>query len=233
VALVFDISIYAKEYKAVVQAIDTKTVSAQASAKVVKLNLFDELNYKRGVVVELDHKLDDIKLANYQQKLKLLQEQNNINRQNYEAIKDIKGKSIYEKNTKLITYLNSQSKILDLQNSIEITKDLIDKKIIRLNGEYLQKFYVSLGEYVTTGKPILDASNHNAVKLVIYVDKNDIKNIKKANIKVDGKEDSGFRVYKYSNTPDSTYISSYRVELLKENGKNLLGRLMSITIEGE
>jgi len=230
VALILSTSMVAKEYKAIIKPYNSWSILAQKSGEVTKLEIGDELKYHKKLILELDHKLEDRQLNNYKNKLKIIQQQLDINKKNYDAIKNMTRKSKFDKNAKELSYLSTKATIYDIKNTIATLEDTISKKMIFLNGEYLKKIHVNLGEYVNIGTKLLTLEDHRAIRVIIYVSANDIKNLRDKKIQIDGKIDNTYIIDKISRSPDETYISSYRVEFVKYGARDDLGKMLSIHI---
>ena len=103
-------------------------MSAEVSGRIVKLDQRDELKTLDKVVIEIDHALDDIRLANDRSKLKLLQEQIALKRSQYDSIKDLASQNRFTKDQYKTELLALQMQAEDLRNVIAQLKDTIAKK---------------------------------------------------------------------------------------------------------
>jgi multidrug resistance efflux pump len=203
-------------------------VSSQVSGVIVKLYKNKELSVASGKVVSIDDRLDVIKLKNLEQKLKYLEEQIQIKQRNYKSIANISAKSRIQKDAQKLELLSFKSSKEDLVSSIETLKDQIAKKNIKLNNMYIKSFLVEQGEFVGMGTRLLEAEDHSASKLTIYVNEEDLKNIQNKTIFINGNSNHNFKLNKVANSTDSTYISSYKVELVKSGTSGRYGEVLSV-----
>jgi multidrug resistance efflux pump len=219
----------AKSYKAATQAYESKTVSAEVSGKIVKLNQEDELNVIDKELLVIDNALESEQLKNYKAKLANISEQLKIKEDHYEKITQLSGKSQREKENFLVELLSLKMQLSDLKNSIASLSDFISKKHLIVNNKYLKKLYVREGEFVNTGTKLFTIEDHSKTRVILYVDLEDVKDIDSKKIIVDGSLDHNYSLSKVSNSTDEEYISMYRVELTK-SGTDLLGQVVTVEI---
>jgi hypothetical protein len=225
------ICLNAKSYKAKVEPLETVTISSEVTGKVEYINKDVELSNYSGKVISIDSKLDEIKLKNLRDKYAILKEQLKIKEDNYKSIKKIRAKGQIEKDKYKLDVLNIKATLNDIENSIETLKDTIDKKSINSNSLYIKEFLVSKNELVSLGTRLFTAEDQSSSKVVIYVDAEDIKNIQNKKILINGNENHNYKISKFSNSTDSTFISSYKVELVDNNSSSTFGQIVSIDIK--
>ncbi|WP_345972766.1 HlyD family efflux transporter periplasmic adaptor subunit [Sulfurimonas diazotrophicus] len=218
----------AGSYKAKVEPYDAHTVSTEVSGRIVKLDQRDELKTLNKVVIEIDHALDDIQLANDRRKLKLLQEQIAVKQSQYDSIKDLASQNRFTKDQYKTELLALKMQAEDLQSVIAQLEDTIAKKRIALHGQYLKTLYVRQGEYVAPGTKLMKVEDHGGGRLVLYIDAADRAILDGAKVTVEGS--SGWKIEKAATSTDETYVSYYRVDLVKR-GNVPLGGVVSVTIE--
>ncbi|MHC3993350.1 efflux RND transporter periplasmic adaptor subunit [Thiomicrolovo sp. ZZH C-3] len=217
----------AGSYKAKVEPYDAATVSAEVSGRIVKLDQRDELKTLNKVVIEIDHALDDIQLANDRRKLKLLQEQTAVKQAQYDSIKDLASQNRFTKDQYKTELLALKMQAEDLKNLIAQLEDTIAKKRIALRGQYLKTLYVRQGEYVAPGTKLMKVEDHGGGRLVLYIDAADRAILDDAKITVEGS--GSWKIEKAAESTDETYVSYYRVDLVKR-GDVPLGRVLTVTI---
>jgi hypothetical protein len=225
------ICLNAKSYKAKVEPLETVTISSEVTGKVEYINKDVELSNYNGKVISIDSKLDEIKLKNLRDKYSILKEQLKIKEDNYKSIKKIRAKGQIEKDKYKLDVLNIKATLNDIANSIETLKDTIDKKSINSNSLYIKEFLVSKNELVSLGTRLFIAEDQSSSKVIIYVDAEDIKNIQNKKILVNGNENHSYKISKFANSTDSTFISSYKVELVDNNSSSTFGQIVSIDIK--
>jgi multidrug resistance efflux pump len=221
----------AKVYKAQIEPVDTLTISSEATGKIVKLDKSKELSYQSGTIIKIDSNLDQIKLSNLRNKHSLLKEQIAIKDRNYQSIKQIRAKGKIEKDNYKVEVINYKSQERDLINTIETLKDTIDKKNIKISELFIKEFLVSQGEFVAVGTPLLNAEDHSAAKIVIYVDKNDLKDIETKKVFINDTLKHNYKVSKVSRNVDKTFISSYKVELINHKQIDTFGNVVKVEIK--
>ena len=214
-------------YKAKIEPYDSATVSAEVSGRIVKLDQRDELKTLDKVVIEVDHALDEVQLANARNKLKLLHEQIAVKQAQYDSIKDLASQNRFTKDQYKTELLTLQMQADDLRNVIAQLEDTIAKKKIALHGQYLKTLYVRGGEYVAPGTKLMKVEDHGGGRLVLYIDAADRATLEKATVTVEGS--SGWKIEKAATSTDETYVSYYRVDLVKK-GKVPYGEVVTVTV---
>jgi len=226
-ALAAALPLAAGTYKAKIEPYDAATISSEVSGRIVTLDQRDELKTLDKVVMEIDHALDDVMLANDRNKLKLLEEQVAVKQAQYDSIKDLASQNRFTKDQYKTELLALQMQAEDLRNVIAQLKDTIAKKRIALRGQYLKTLYVRKGEFVAPGTKLMKIEDHSGGRLVLYVDARDRAALEKSAITVEGS--SGWKIEKAASSTDETYVSYYRVDLVKK-GKVPYGDVVTVTI---
>ncbi|MDD3344607.1 MAG: hypothetical protein PHR87_13650 [Sulfurospirillaceae bacterium] len=237
------LGLHAGIYYAKVEPSSTYTLKASYSAEVTASLLELEGKLSEGnLVVRLDDALDTKELKFSQEKhhslLKTvtLMQQNILNAQetvrikeeNYGRIKELKTKSKVDKDNEFINLLNVKNQLLNLEQSLQNTyvqlsdldyhinflKDKIDKKNLQVpKGNLIYKIYVTKGDYVVTGSPLIDVYDVREGKLTLFLSKEDIELARRGVIYVDGKK-TDLKVHKLWSVADTQNISAYRCEIL-------------------
>jgi multidrug efflux pump subunit AcrA (membrane-fusion protein) len=214
-------------YKAKIEPYDSATVSSEVSGRIVKLDQRDELKTLDRVVIEIDHALNDIQLANDRDKLTLLREQVAVKQSQYDSIKDLASQNRFTKEQYKTELLGLKMQAEDLKSAIALLEDTIAKKRIALHGEYLKTLYVREGEYVAPGTKLMKVEDHSGGRLVLYIEAGDRAGLKDATVTVEGSD--GWRIEKAADSTDETYVSYYRVDLVK-HGKVPFGEVVTVNI---
>lgn len=225
--LLLALPLLAGTYKAKIEPYDARTVTSEVSGTIVMLDQRDELKPLDKIVIEIDHRLEDIRLQNDRSKLQLLQEQIALKQSQYNSIKELSSQNRFTKEQYKTELLGLKMQAADLQSTIAQLEDTLAKKRIALHGEYLKKLYVRKGEYVAPGTKLMKVEDHSGGRLVLYVDASDRAMLEEANISVEGSD--GWRIEKAATSTDETYVSYYRVDLVKK-GKIPLGRVAEVSI---
>ncbi len=210
--LLLPIFLFANNYIAKIEPKDEFSIYANTNGEITFLDKTKEMSMVNGVIVKIDNVLEKENLNLYQTQLKLLNEKLVILENYYNKYKTITGKSDYEKDEKYMQIIELKNSIKNLELSITNTKDILNKKEITLNNLYLKEFIVNKYDYVNAGTKIATAYDTSKAKLVLYLNKEDYKDIKSKEIHLDGKK-SNATIKKLDITPDKTFISAYKAEI--------------------
>ena len=192
-------SLEASEYYSKAEPKEKFSIKSTVNGKVIFVDDSFEGKVSNGVViVKIDEKIDRADLLASKQKLKFLNANINLMRQNlsnskkvadinsdnYNRVKNLSSYSKTQKDTKLLAMINSQNSYISVKTSLEnlktqkedlilkikTLKDRIDKKNIEVKkGQYIYKIYPRAGDYLNPGSPLLDVYDISAAKLVIFV----------------------------------------------------------------
>ena len=210
--LLLPIFLFANNYIAKIEPKDEFSIYANTNGEITFLDKTKEMSIVNGVIVKIDNALEKENLNLYQTQVKLLNEKLVILENYYNKYKTITGKSDYEKDEKYMQIIELKNSIKNLELSITNTKDILNKKEITLNNLYLKEFIVNKYDYVNAGTKIATAYDTSKAKLVLYLNKEDYKDIKSKEIYLDGKK-SNATIKKLDITPDKTFISAYKAEI--------------------
>lgn len=210
--LLLPIFLFANNYIAKIEPKDEFSIYANTNGEITFLDKTKEMSMVNGVIVRIDNALEKENLNLYQTQLKLLNEKLVILENYYNKYKTITGKSDYEKDEKYMQIIELKNSIKNLELSITNTKDILNKKEITLNNLYLKEFLINKYDYVNAGTKIATAYDTSKAKLVLYLNKEDYKDIKSKEIHLDGKK-SNATIKKLDITPDKTFISAYKAEI--------------------
>jgi multidrug efflux pump subunit AcrA (membrane-fusion protein) len=257
ILLFLSIALFAREHIVQIEPFNIYHIKSSVAALVVEAN--DDLegkSIKNKLVVKLDDRVDRAVLKSLYQKKRLLikniatEEENlknlfelkEIKKRNYERIKNLKTKSVFEKEMRLSeylsaksAYLNQKSKIAnlklqleDLKQNIAKTEDSVSKKSIILTG-YVYKVYLKRGDFVTLGAPLVDIADISKAKVKLFLDKDEMKNIDKKSIYIDGKKvNKSF--YVLNIIPSESHIAQYEAEIILEKPE-FFGKLIKVEIK--
>lgn len=210
--LLLPIFLFANNYIAKIEPKNEFSIYANTNGEITFLDKTKEMSIVNSVIVKIDNILEKENLNLYQTQLKLLNEKLVILENYYNKYKTITGKSDYEKDEKYMQIIELKNNIKNLELSITNTKDILNKKEITLNNLYLKEFIVNKYDYVNAGTKIATAYDTSKAKLVLYLNKEDYKDIKSKEIYLDGKK-SNATIKKLDITPDKTFISAYKAEI--------------------
>ncbi len=248
--------LFSKVHYAKVEPLESITLKSAVSAQVTeaKLNL-EGTTVLADTIIQLDDKLDKIKLSSSKNSLKLINSMIKINnnilialgasleRQKayYSRISNIDSASKTQKDNAFYGYTNAKTQYfstkekidslkkqrLDLNYEIARLKDSISKKSIKLNNKFLYKLLVNRGDFVNMGTPLAQIKDLSSAKLVLFLEDEELGSIKDKTIYIDDKP-SDYKVSKVWKVADEKFISSYRAEIVIKNPKESFSKLLKV-----
>lgn len=255
--IAFNAIAFADIHYAKLEPISTVTLKAQVSGKVVEAKKDLEASVVNGLLVKLDDRLDKIDLNSAKESLKLISKMIELNqkllpllkenvdkkRALYQNIINVSSSSKNQKNSLFLAYVTAKNqysatkeKILNLKNQkvslqekIAALNDKIAKKHFFIKNKYLYNLYVDKGDFVTVSMPIADISDISKAKLTIYLSEDELKDIDKKKIYLDGKE-TNLKFNKIWKIADKKYISSYKAEIILKP-MNRFSKLVKVEVK--
>jgi hypothetical protein len=206
----------AKVYTANIEPVETFYIYAQTSGEIIKLDDKRENTVVNGEVMLIDNKIEKARMKTYKRQLKMYKEQEVIRKRLYESSKNIAGKSQSQKDTLHLNLLDLQVRIEDMKLSISELQDTLDKKSVKVKNLYVKEFYVNESDYVNVGAKMVELYDISKGRLTIYIHKNEIKDIKKKTIYINGVANRA-EISKLDKTLDAVYVSSYKAELITDD----------------
>lgn len=220
-------TVFASEYYAKLEAIETYKIKAAVSGKVLYSNENIEGKFaKNSLIIELDSKVNKIDLQQAKNKLKYINEMIEIEDKNYNRMKKVSSKSGFEKDTQKLKVVNLKSTKADIIAKIENLKDTISNKKLIEKSNYIFNIEVKKGDFVNPGTLLYETRDLSKAKLEFFVPISKIDEIKTKSIYLDGKK-SDIKINKIYSLSDSSHISSYKVQLLV-NKVDKFSRLVKI-----
>ena len=248
--------LFSKVHYAKVEPLESITLKSAVSAQVLVAKI--DLEGRRvhsNTIIQLDGKLDKIKLSSSKESLKLIQSMIQINRNILSALKQSlnKQKAYYSRISNIVSasktqkdnafyaftnaktqYFSTKEKIdslkkqkLDLEFEIARLKDSINKKSITIKNKFLDKLLVHKGDFVNMGTPLAELKDLTSAKLVLFLEANELKDIKKRTIYINDKA-TNYKVSKIWSVADKKFISSYRTEIVIKNPKESFSKLLKV-----
>ena len=220
-------SIFANEYYAKLEPIDSFQVKSAVSGKVIYSNSkIEGLQANNSTIIEIDSLVNKVELEQSKNKLKFIDEMLEIEKNNYSRLNQVTSKSEFEKDTQKLKVINLESSKADMIIKIESLKDIINNKKLVEKSNYIFNIAVKDGDYVNPGTLLYEAKDLSKGKLEIFVPIAQIGEIKNKEIFLNGVK-SDIKISKIYEIADSTNISSYKVELILDNAK-IFSRLVKI-----
>ncbi len=219
--------LFANEYYAKLNPIESYTIKASVSGKVIYTN--ENIEGKKAndsKIIEIDSFVDKIDLKQSKIKLKAISEMLEIEKANYERMLKVSSKSGFEKDAQKLKAINYQVTKADIEVKIANLEDSLKNKKLVEKNRYIYNIAVKEGDYVTPGTLLYEAKDLTKGKLEIFVPISEIENIKNKTIYLNDKK-SDLKPSKIYEVADSTHISSYKVEILIPNPE-IFSRLIKI-----
>lgn len=233
---------YSKVYYSKVDPYEVHTVTSNVSGEVIYMNE-DALGKKLGTkpYLMIDDRLDIKELAALKDKIEYLREMVTANdtvlrnleeslkrkRVNFKKINAMTIKSDVEKDQQFYDLVNSENQLLSTQKEndnlkVQITdlklrraqveKSIHDKNL-QAKGLVLYALNVKLGQVVNLSTPLAEVADTSRAKLTIYLDAEDLKDIKTKTIYIDGKK-TDYKIGRILNIADSKNISKYMAQII-------------------
>jgi len=258
ILLLSPLIVFAKVHYAKVEPYETITLKSAVSAQVTQSKIeLEGTNIKNSIIIQLDDKLDKIKLKSDREALILIKNMLKINQQNlkalslslqrqenyYKRISDISTVSITQKDKAFYSYINAKTQYLstkekietlkkqklDLIYSIERLKDSITKKSIILKNKFLYKLFVHKGDFVNMSMPLAQIKDLSRAKLILFLEDDELKDIKKKKIYINGKL-TNYKIDKIWSVADDKFISSYRAEIVIPQPQYNFSKLLKVEL---
>lgn len=223
-------SLFAKEYYAKLEPIESYQIKSAVSGKVVYVNedMEGKVVPKGTIMVRIDKKVNEIDLKSSEGKLELTEEIIRIEKSNYNKLLKISTKSDYEKDTQKVKVLNLEVQRNDLITKVETLKDTIENKTLSESNIYINKIYIKKGDYVNAGSALYDTQDLSYGKLEFYIPINEADEIVNKELYLDGvKKGKIDKIYKVA---DATHISSYKVKIIVKDPKTF-SKLIKIELK--
>ena len=256
--LLLPLLVSAKVHYAKVEPFETTIMKSSVSALVMDVDLDAEGTMVLGKnVIHLDDSLDKLSLEASKKSVVLLEEMLTINKDIATSLNNTskRKKSYYLRLNKLTTasktqkdnaystytsaktqYLGTREKIVNLEKQIldmryKVAKleDSIAKKSFMLENKYLYKLMVRKGDFVAPGSALAKVSDASRAKLVLFLDVDELKEIKQKVVYIDNKK-TEYKVDKVWKIADEKFISSYRAEIYIPAPKNSFSKLMKVEV---
>ena len=220
-------TIFASEYYAKLEPIESYQIKSAVSGKVIYSNSkIEGLKANNSTIIEIDSMVNKVELEQSRNKLKYIDEMIRIETNNYDRLNQVSSKSAFEKDTQKLKVINLESLKADMIVKIDTLKDIISNKKLIEKSNYIFNIAVKEGDYVNPGTLLYEAKDLSKGKLEIFVPIAQIEEIKNKEIFLNGVK-SDIKISKIYEIADSTNISSYKVELILENAK-IFSRLVKI-----
>ena len=220
-------TIFASEYYAKLEPIESYQIKSAVSGKVIYSNSkIEGLKANNSTIIEIDSMVNKVELEQSRNKLKYIDEMIRIETNNYDRLNQVSSKSAFEKDTQKLKVIKLESLKADMIVKIDTLKDIISNKKLIEKSNYIFNIAVKEGDYVNPGTLLYEAKDLSKGKLEIFVPIAQIEEIKNKEIFLNGVK-SDIKISKIYEIADSTNISSYKVELILDNAK-IFSRLVKI-----
>jgi len=252
--------LFSKIHYAKVEPYEIYTIKSATSGEVIlsRVDLEGKEIKNKTTIVQLDDKLDKIDLKLSKEKLNLLNRTLEINKdiltalqeslqreeEYYYRIENLPTIPKSKRDSTFYSYINTKTKylstkekienlkreILNLKFKIETLKDKIDKKRVSIKKRFIYKILVHKRDFVNIGTPLATLANLTKAKLVIFLEKEELEDIKSKKIYIEGKE-TNYKISKIWKISDEKFISSYRAEIIINNPKYQFSTLLKVELK--
>ena len=249
---------FAKVYYAKVEPFELRNISSNVSGLVTYANedlIGTKLSSKPYIRIDSDLDIKELKFI--EDKLEYLKETLKVSeevldnlslslnkkRQNYKKVVSLKFKSSVEKDKEFYDlvsnenlYLNTQKEIQNLKVQMtdlklrrsQLKKSLSDKAL-QAEGFVLYDMLVRPGQVVGVSTPLAKVADVSRAKLTIYLDEEDVENVKQKIVYIDGVKTS-FKISRILNIADSKNISKYMAQIIIDSPK-VFSKLLKVELK--
>ena len=257
--LVTPLLVFSKVHYAKIEPYTSVVLKSAVSGLVLDVDLTSEATIVLGKkVIHIDDTLDVENLSTTEKSIILLNKMQNLNKDIEQSLSRtmVRQKDYYKRinntsttsktqkdnayNTYVsakIQYLNTKEKIINLDKQIldlnykkMQLQDIIDKKSITLNKEYLYKLIVRKGDFVNFGSPLAEVHDISKAKLVLFLEPEELQDIEQKSVYLDDVK-TEYKVDKVWNVADEKFISSYRAEIYIATPQHTFSKLMKVEIK--
>lgn len=249
---------YSQVYYSKVEPYEIKNISSNVSGEVLDV-AEDMLGKKLNsdIYIKIDDKLDKDELQYVKEKIAFVENMIEVNKKilenlnlslekkefNYKKISALKIKSKIEKDNEFYNLVTSRNSALSTKkeiNNLEIQladlklrekqlKKNIKDKNLRAKGYVLYSIDVKVGQVVVPGVALAKLADVSKALLSIYVTEDELKNIEKKIVYIDGKITS-YKPSRILHIADETNISKYLVQIVI-NPPKIFSKLVKIELK--
>ena len=252
--------LFSKVYYSKVEPYEVLDISSNVSGLIIFTddNMLGK-KLSREPYIKIDAELDNKELQYTQEKLSALREIVTTNesildnleksfkkkRENYKRIESLKIKSLVEKDKDFHDLVSSENQFLSTQKEIQNLKvQIIDLKLkaaylsqslsdknLRAEGFVLYSILVKTGQVVGIATPLAQVADTSKAILTIYLDEEDMLNVKDKTVYIDG-EKTSYKISRLSRIADSKNISKYMAQIITKAPK-LFSKLSKVELRDE
>ena len=256
ILLLTPLLLFSKVHYAKVEPLESITLKSAVSAQVLEAKIaLEGTQIHSKTIIKLDDKLDIIKLSSNRASLKLVESmivtnrtilsalKQSLNRQKayYSRISNVVSASKTQKDNAFYAFTNAKTQYfsikekidslkkqkIDLEFEIARLKESINKKSITIKNKFLDKLLVHKGDFVNMGTPLAELKDLTSAKLVLFLEADELKDIKKRTIYINDKKTS-YKISKIWSVADKKFISSYRTEIVIKNPNESFSKLLKV-----
>ena len=211
--------VYSSEYYAKVQALNTYIIKSSVSGKVIYTNeKIEGFKSNNSLIIQIGDEVDIIDYKETKKKLSLLNEMIKIEEKNYNRLKKISSRSIFEKEAQRLKSINLKSLKSDLLIKLATLKNKVKNKKLYEKNAYIYSLKVKKGDYVNPGTILYEKKDLSAGKLEIFIPISDVNIIKNQKIYINSKL-SSLKIEKIYEIADDKHLSSYKTIIIMPNVK--------------
>lgn len=250
--------LFSKVYYAKVEPYEIREISSNVSGLILYIDedmIGKKLSSKP--YMKIDSELDVEELKNVNAKIKYVNKVISTNekvlinlemllvkkRENYEKVKSLKIKSTIEKDREYYDLITSENLFLgtikDMNNlkisvadlklrQAQLKRSLKDKSL-NAEGFTLYSILVRAGQVVGMATPLAKIADVSKAKLTIYLDEEDLIDIKSKKVYLNGKE-SKYKISRVLNIADVKNISKYMAQIIIDSPK-VFSKLVKVELK--
>ena len=214
--LLLALPLLAIDYRVKLEPYQSISIKSEISGIVKNVKKANHSFVVKSSVVRLNATALDIEIASLKNELSNQNKIYKIQKARHASKSKLSSISYYEKTQEELSMRQALQSLYNLKKQLNLKKEQRKKYNFQVSKKYVGDIYVSEGEFVSPGMKIMDIYDISKSKLILYVSKEDLVDIRDKEIYVSGKK-SEYKINYVASTTDTNYISSYKVELVKNN----------------
>lgn len=236
------VSVFAKEHFSRIEPYELYTIDSNVNGQVLFAAEAQEgKTLGKNDFITIDDELDRDELKSVKIKIGLLNDTLSLNekmalnyseilkrrQKNYEKLKNLKVKSVVEKDQIYYDMANSENQYIGMLKEVDnikvqlndlnyrqkqLNKSIKDKHIAS-PGNVLYELKVQEGDYVTPSTPLATVADVSKGKLTVYLNAEELEGINNKVIYLNGKK-SDYKIDRLWHIADTKHLSSYKAVII-------------------
>ena len=214
--LLLALPLLAIDYRVKLEPYQSISIKSETSGIVKTVKKANHSFVTKSSVVRLNAASLDIEIASLKNELNNQNKIYKIQKARHASKSKLDSISYYEKTQEELSKRQALQSLYNLRKQLKLKQEQRKKYTFQVSKKYVGDIYVNEGEFVSPGMKIMDVYDISKSKLTLYVSKEDLVDIRDKEIYVGGQK-SDYKINYVASTTDTNYISSYKVELTKDN----------------